>query len=42
MIRFDNTEVKKRFPWVVNELMAFCESRAKELNVTDYNFIVEG
>ena len=42
VIRFDNTEVKKRFPWVVNELMAFCENRAKEFNITDYNFIVEG
>ncbi len=41
VIRFDNTEVKKRFPWVVNELMAFCENRAKELSITDYNFIVE-
>ena len=40
--RFDNSEIKKRFPFVVYELRVFCEDRAKELNIEDYNFIVEG
>ena len=42
VLRFDNTDVIKDFPQVVFEIESFCENRANELGLKDYNFVVEG
>ena len=41
VIRFDNTEVNKDVEQVKYEIGEFCTNRAKELNYTEYNFVVE-
>ncbi len=38
VIRFDNTEVKKDFESVKFQIRRFCEIRAKELDLNEYNF----
>ncbi len=41
VLRFDNIEVNKDFEQVKFEIKRFCENRAKEFNLSDYNFVVE-
>ena len=41
VLRFENTEVNKDFEQVKYEIQTFCENRANELNLNDYNFVVE-
>lgn len=41
VLRFDNTEVNRDFEQVKFEIKSFCENRAEEFNLSDYNFVVE-